>query len=306
MSRFAIRRASFRIASSGSTPSRSSCRTRASSALAGSCAWSTTTPSAPLKLWPERSAEASTCRLPGNCSANSWRTAFTFRRTNDAGDQRRRQAEEAEERRREQQGDHEDRERARRAPCRRPGAPSPSSAPARGPARAPPTSPWRSGCAWPPEAPRTPRCRPACRGTRSRSSRRGRRPSSSGDAISSSNSPHTSSPKKSASTSGEPPESRNVETGERWYGRQQRRRRRDIRRRRLSLPGDLDLDVDLRHRARGRAVADEVLARELGAELLVDRRELRGRPCLGVGAAGALGDRAAAAPRRTRPSGDRR
>ncbi len=83
MSRFAIRRASLRIASSGSTPSRSSCRTRASSALAGSCAWSTTTPSAPLKLWPERSAEASTCRLPGNWSANSWRTAFTFRRTND-------------------------------------------------------------------------------------------------------------------------------------------------------------------------------------------------------------------------------
>ena len=39
-----------------------------------------------------------------------------------------------------------------------------------------------------------------------------------GRRVTSSNSPQTSSPKKSASTSGEPPESRNVETGERWYG----------------------------------------------------------------------------------------
>ena len=62
-------------------PSRSSCTTRASSERAGSAALSTTTPRAPLKLWPARRAEARTCRLPGNCSAKASRTAFSFRRT---------------------------------------------------------------------------------------------------------------------------------------------------------------------------------------------------------------------------------
>ena len=74
MSVFCMRLAVTSSASSSGIPSCSSVTTRLNSRFDGSGASSATTPIAPARLWPARSAEASTSRFSGSCSANSLRT----------------------------------------------------------------------------------------------------------------------------------------------------------------------------------------------------------------------------------------
>ena len=81
MSVFCMRFAVTSSASSSGMPSCSSVTTRLYSRLEGSGASSATTPIAPARLCPARSAEASTSRFSGSCSPNSFRTLRALPRT---------------------------------------------------------------------------------------------------------------------------------------------------------------------------------------------------------------------------------
>ena len=111
---------SFRIASSGRTPSRSSCTTRASSERAGSWALSTTTPRAPLKLCPARRAEASTCRLAGELVREVVANGLQLPPNHHARNERSRQPEERKSGDVEQQAEEREQRACRRAPSPRP------------------------------------------------------------------------------------------------------------------------------------------------------------------------------------------